>query len=333
MHPSLPPFGTHAKWFSFLRQHLEFDQEQIEIAERLLRANRLPVVLGPELAAFIGISRKSLCHMAHYPDRYYRSFNIPKANGQLRKITAPRIFLKTVQRYILCQIFGSCPIHNAAVGFRRGISLLDGAQRHVKHHYLWNIDLKDFFPTIRRDRVIELFRKLGYPDSAALFLSGLCCLDGRLPQGAPTSPLISNAIFFEIDKDLAVLSNKAAIKYTRYADDLSFSSNKPITKEFRRLVVEIVTSAKFQINRQKTRLIGPAARREVTGLVINERVGIPRQRRRRIRALFHEAAIRPLKFSQKQQQLRGIAAWVSQYHPAEAAQYLLICDQVLMANR
>src|ERR1043166_8354584 len=208
MHPVLFPFGSEERWISFLSHWVTSDEHELEIAKLLVRKNILPLVHGSELAYILGISPKLLTHMAKRPAKYYRTFTIPKKTGKPRQITAPRIFLKVVQRYILDCVLRPLPVHVAACGFVAGRNCGSGAALHVGRRYVWNIDLKDFFPSVSQERVRLLFSHKGYPQRAAKFLSEICCLDERLPQGAPTSPMISNLVFVECDSEIVACARK-----------------------------------------------------------------------------------------------------------------------------
>jgi len=197
---ALYPFGSKQRWLEAAPAF--FGDADKELIGQLLDKNLIPVLRGPEIAIYLGVSPKLLSHMVKRPVRYYNSFEIRKKNGQQRLITAPRVFLKTVQRYILDCILSQVAPHDAACGFRRGFNCAYGAYRHVGRPYLWNIDLANFFPTITKAQVTQVFRNIGYPDSAAFFLSGLCCLEHRLPQGAPTSPALANLVTIPMDAKL-----------------------------------------------------------------------------------------------------------------------------------
>jgi retron-type reverse transcriptase len=334
MHPVLFPFGNEERWLSFLSHWVTSDEYELGIARTLVRQNLLPVIHGSEIAHFIGISPKLVGHMAKRPRKYYRSFRIPKKNGKARLITAPRVFLKTVQRYILDCILQPVPVHPSACGFVREKNCADGAEAHVKRPFVWNIDLKDFFPSIHQQSVHDVFKRFGYPEKAARFLAQLCCLDGALPQGAPTSPAIANHVFASSDVELLKYAAAHKIKYTRYADDLTFSANELFTDEFRKTVISIIERNGFELNRKKERLMGPKCRREVTGLTINDQVSIPRYRRRQMRAYFHQISKSPTDFSREKQVAIGNAAWIYDYHPAEGSVYLEIAHSIpdLLSN-
>lgn len=319
--PYLYPLGSEERWGSYLEHSLKWSRSDLTVGQRLLAKNLLPLCHGSEIALYLGISAKLVGHMVIAPNRYYRTFTLKKKSGGKREITAPRVFLKTVQRYILDCILTPLPVHPSAVGFVRGRNMKAGAEVHVGNPYLWNIDLKDFFPSIKKPTVTRAFEGMGYPSKAAYFLSGLCCLNEALPQGAPTSPALANIIFGSADEELAKYAQRNNIQYTRYADDLSFSAREPIPDEFRHHVAVIIKKNRFSINRSKSRLMGPRCRREVTGLSVNTQVSIPREERRKLRAMFHQATRRSKLPADKEQRLMGYIAWIAQYHPSEAARY------------
>lgn len=326
--PPLYPLGNRERWISFLKHALHWTDDNLQLAEALLDRDLVPLVRGPEIGAYLGISERLVGHMLIAPGRYYRTFETEKNDGRKRKITAPRVFLKTVQRYILDCILSQLTLHPAATGFRRGMSSSVGARQHVAKPFLWNIDLRDFFPSIEKSRVTAAFETMGYSRKAAYFLAGLCCLDDVLPQGAPTSPAISNYVFKSVDDEIATLALDANVVYTRYADDLSFSSQQPISDEFREGVIGVIRRSGFEVNPRKTRLMGPRCRREVTGLTVNERVSIPRKRRRRLRARFHKVSLDPEQFAHQKAELLGYVAWLAQYHPDEARTYRAVLENV-----
>jgi len=322
MHPFLYPLGTPERWLSYLTNWFKWSEVEIAIAKKLLDRNLIPLMKGSEIANFLGVSGSLVGHMVIKPNRYYRSYSIPKKSGKKRVISAPRIFLKTVQRYILDCILTPLPIHQAAVGFVRGRNMAMGAAVHVGKRFLWNIDLENFFPSINQSRVKAAFEKIGYPSKAAYFLSGLCCLNGALPQGAPTSPALSNYIFSSIDEQISSIAKRNSISYSRYADDLSFSSDRLISKIFQSDVIKIVNENGFNINPSKCRLMGPRCRREVTGLTVNEKISIPREKRRKLRSMFHHLTKNPESFLEKKNYFKGYISWISQYHADEATKYL-----------
>lgn len=297
-------------------------------AKDLLRENRIPIFEGKEISTYLGLSEKLINFIRLHPENFYKSFPILKKNGDPRLIQAPRLYLKVIQHYILDCILSTAEISEVAFGFARNRSPSDGAKKHEGCRFLWNIDLKDFFPTISRDKVISVFQNLGYTKQSASWLSAICCLNGRLPQGAPTSPALSNIVFLPVDNLIKHLCISHNIVYSRYADDLSFSSLAPIDEKFREAVLTIILASDFEINPNKERLVGPCCRREVTGLTVNEKVSIPRHKRREVRALFHQVSSNPTVFTSDRSRLAGIAGWVYQHHPETGKVYLEILEKI-----
>ena len=154
MHPFLYPLGTPERWLSYLTNWFKWSEVEIAIAKKLLDRNLIPLMKGSEIANFLGVSGSLVGHMVIKPNRYYRSYSIPKKSGKKRVISAPRIFLKTVQRYILDCILTPLPIHQAAVGFVRGRNMAMGAAVHVGKRFLWNIDLENFFTICETNAMI-----------------------------------------------------------------------------------------------------------------------------------------------------------------------------------
>lgn len=244
----------------------------------------------------------------------YTSFTIPKANGKPRTIHAPNSELKRVQGVLNKRVFGGVRLHDSAMGFVRGRSFVDHAARHADKAVVVRIDLKDFFPSIRREMVVELCRWLGWTPDAAERIADLCTLEGRLPQGAPTSPRISNILSIPMDRRLAGLAKANGGTYSRYADDLTFSfaedDQKAIHRVLRGTQLTVWEAWDFQMEiHQKEKLHIRRAgyqRQEVTGLVVNDGPPrLPRETRRRLRAIRHRLAMgKPLTITPAQ-----LAGW------------------------
>ena len=231
----------------------------------------------------------------------YKQFTIKKRNGGVRAIHAPITPVKIIQRklaQVLQAVYqGRSPSH----GFSSRKSIVTNARRHLNSDFVFNFDLEDFFPSIHFGRVLGMFTGKPYllPESVAVFLAQICCHEGKLPVGAPTSPVVSNMICAKMDSQLKELATKNNCTYTRYADDLTFSSRhgRPSSQVAllgadSRFVVGpavegIVRANGFTVNPQKTRLLPRGYRQEVTGLVVNARVNVKRGYVRHVRAILH----------------------------------------------
>ena len=240
-------------------------------------------------------------YLYHKTDRY-RTFTIPKKTpGEVREIKAPDRGLLRIQGLLLVCLSAVFTPDKAAHGFTADRSILTNAQPHVGRRYVYNLDLRDFFPSTHFGRVTAVLQlpPFGLSKAGAWLIANLCTdraapkeegQPGRayLPQGAPTSPLLTNAVCQRLDRRLRQLARKHRVFYTRYADDLTFSANHAaFTDDFRQTLLGILQAEGYESNEKKERLLRPWHRQEVTGVVVNERVGAPREYVRQIRAMLH----------------------------------------------
>ncbi|HDR9803610.1 TPA: retron St85 family RNA-directed DNA polymerase [Burkholderia cenocepacia] len=259
----------------------------INYASPLLKKN-LPVIFEfDHLSAILGINRQYLANMVASPESFYREFHIPKRSGEKRLIRAPHQSLLFCQRWILSNILYKIKIHRSAHGFVPGASIKSNAEPHIGSAMLLKMDLRDFFPSIPKSWVFNLFSDLGYAGNVSYYLASLCCFGDSLAQGAATSPAISNIVLKSLDNRLRRLTEKVNLKYTRYADDLTFSGNF-IHCSFPSIVKNIVSEYGLSINDHKTRLKSHHGTRIVTGVSIcNNTLSAPRQFKRKIKNEIH----------------------------------------------
>lgn len=237
-----------------------------------------------------------------------------KKEGWPRLIESPKSRLKNIQKQILRTILDQVPVHSAAHGFCKGKSCLSFARPHADQVMVIRMDLKDFFPSIHPPRIHAIFRTLGYPWATARLLTGLCThttndlfdtlpADRRppweirkkfrqphLPQGAPTSPSLANLCAYRLDCRLSGLADSLGLNYTRYADDLAFSSNlRPAIRANRLQIVvgAIAQEEGFTLNMRKTRIMEKGTRQQLTGLVVNQGPNIPRKEYDRLKAILY----------------------------------------------
>lgn len=273
----------------------------LRTAEDLSRAAGVTV---PELRFLAYARTTSAARVSHY-----RRFQVPKKTGGVRIISAPMRRLKQVQRWLLDAVLARVAVHDAAHGFREGRSIVTNAQPHVGARVVVNLDLKDFFPTVTLPRIRGVFRALGYGEQVATIFALLAsepdtvrvALDGaeydvaqgprRLPQGAPTSPAITNVLCRRLDRRLFRAAQKLGFAYSRYADDLTFSATaREADKAAGQLVKQvrfIVAAEGFVPHPNKTRVLRKGRQQEVTGVVVNDKLGVDRATLRRFRALLH----------------------------------------------
>lgn len=257
-----------------------------------------------DLARELNTTEKKLTYLIYkVPDsKRYKTFEIPKRNGEKRQITAPNKYLKALQRKLADKLNEVYPGRAEVHGFSKGKNTYSGAKQHLHKRWIVNIDLEDFFPSIHFGRVRGMFQARPFSFDAQLSreLANICCCGQSLPQGAPTSPVISNLICWKLDNQLHTIAKKAHCTYTRYADDITFSTNQKelpdligeIDKDGQLLlsqeILNIVEANRFKINVNKVRYAQRNNRQEVTGLIVNGRT--PNVRRtyvRQVRAMLH----------------------------------------------
>lgn len=264
----------------------------------------------------------------------YVEFTVPKATGGVRTICAPRTPLKRVQRTILRELLAKVPAHPAAHGFINGRSVVSNAKPHEGAKLVVKIDLKDFFPTVHFYRVAGTLRYLGMGDAAANTLAailthrnklpdGTLVQPGALPQGAPTSPAITNIVCRRLDARLDALAKKAGATYTRYADDLTFSFRDEPSKGVGRFlwwVDQVIQQEGFVQNAPKRRVLRGSNQQRVTGVVVNSSLSVPRDARRRFRAILENVRRTSLEEQARGKRdfksyLTGFASYVKMVQP------------------
>ena len=241
------------------------------------------------------------------PLRHYWYRILTKESGSLRLIEAPKSRLKELQRQILTQILEKIPAHSAVHGFVKGRSIKTFVTPHVGRRVVLRMDLQDFFPSFSGARIQAVLRTMGYPESVADLLGGICSnatpwqvwreassqIDSQslwearalyarphLPQGAPTSPALANVCFYRVDCRLAGLAEAVDAHYTRYADDLAFSGDKEFEKQVERFslhVAAILMDESLSVHHRKTRIMRQGVRQHLTGLVANRRMNVIRR--------------------------------------------------------
>lgn len=248
-----------------------------------LYKNNLPIIYDSyHLSRLLGYELEYIYSMSHAPHYYYRTFKIEKKNGGMRELSEPLPDLKCIQTWILREILCNIPISPYAKAYVPGRSIKDNARFHRKQPCLLTLDVCDFFGSIHFGSVRRAFIQMGYQKKLATVLANLCCLRGALPQGAPTSPYLSNIVMLDIDERLGAIARERNWRYTRYADDISFSGNIEIPFLFKN-VRSILGQMNLKINASKTRIAKPNARQIVTGIVVNEKMQIPKTKRKFIR--------------------------------------------------
>jgi retron-type reverse transcriptase len=287
----------------------------------------------PDIVPFLSqLSNKKHASFLYYEwakenslDSLYEVFKIPKRSGGERQIENPHPVLKMAQRMLLQELSETARPHEGCHGFRNGRSIITNATPHVGKQVVINLDVRNFFPTISSKRVYGIFRSFGYQGQELRFLTDMTTFGGRLPQGAPTSPILANIACIRLDKRLLGLAGKIGADYTRYADDITFSGPETITS-YIRVFKKIIEEEGFQVALPKLRIQRKGARQEVTGLTVNDQVSVPRVIRRRLRAAVHRVHNAKNPFWKGEQlsiqSLKGHLNYLASVHPGSAKDML-----------
>lgn len=245
-----------------------------------------PIFEMQHLADLIGVNKSYIAAVTKDSAAFYRDFEIKKRSGGIRIISAPNPTLLRCQRWINGEILQHVPIHSSAFGFVPGRSVIDNAKMHTLGSQLLGMDVKNFFPSIRIEAVEDTFLGIGYPPNVSLIMARLCCKDDKLPQGAPTSPAISNLVCRNMDKEIFDLTSARSLIYTRYADDISVSGDD-LGSDVLGKIAFILNSFGFSVNDEKTRISKKGSKKIVTGVSIG--TGCPKLPRKEVRSIKADA--------------------------------------------
>jgi RNA-directed DNA polymerase len=326
-------------------QNSQFNQQKLE-------NNNLPIYnTHEEIAQAIGISVKGLRFLAFSRKHYhYNRFQIPKKPSGYRQISAPKKLLKKAQNWILHNILEKIELHDAVHGFCLQRSIVTNAQTHVGKEVIINMDLKDFFPSISYQRVKGLFKSFGYSETASTIFALICTepkikeveinglnnyilswTDRYLPQGAPSSPAITNILCRRLDRRLTFMAKEYGFDYTRYADDLTFSAAGESLVNINNIIKLthlIVKKEDLEINENKTRVVRNYRRQEVTGIIVNEKLNISREKLKTFRAVLYKIekdGLQNYTWGQSQDiiaAIEGFANFVFMVNPEKGAKFI-----------
>jgi hypothetical protein len=300
---------------------------------------------------------KVLCRKGARPAlQHYHYRVLPKPDGGSRLIECPKRRLKSIQRQILSEILDRVPTHPSAHGFARGRSIRSFATPHAGKRVVLRLDLSNFFPTFQRPRIQAFFRTIGYPESVADSLGGLCtnavprnviaafAPEARpsykwphLPQGAATSPALANLCSYRMDCRLAGLARSADATYTRYADDLAFSGDEEFDRRVERFsthAAAIVLEEGFAVNHRKTRIMRQGVRQQLAGLTLNAHLNVKREDFDRLKAIVTNcvrhgpAAQNHNTHPNFRSHIEGRVGFVESINPARGQRLRAIFDQI-----
>jgi len=345
-----------------------------------LRTLPIPALLTPAaLADWLGLN---LPHLDWFADLWARQADAPAgplrhytyqwlatSSGKVRLLEKPKRRMKAIQRRILHEILDKVPAHDAVHGYRKGRSIVTCVAPHAGRRIVLHFDLRDFFPSVRRSRIHALFATLGYPFRVAQLFSGLCTnvvpeevlqdcprrQDGssgkrnpllfrsaHLPQGAPTSPALANYCTNGLDRRLAALAKEVDARYTRYADDLTFSGDEQLERCARRFqiaVCRIALDEGFEVHTRKTRFMRQGVRQQVGGIILNAHPNFPRIEYDRLKAILFNC-VRDGPESQNRDgcadfrlHLAGRVGYVAQLNPSKGNRLRALFDRVRWAPK
>jgi len=250
----------------------------------------------------VGIPVQTLTYLEKIRGKLYTDFYVQKHNGKKReinmylcdskdqadeKLVEYSKLLKTVHRK-LKDLLDEIPLPEMVFGFRKNETIKTCALKHVGKRYLISLDIQDFFPSTRSDQVLNALKAEGWDEMGAWLVARLVAHKGRLPQGAITSPVASNIAFKKYDLALSEYCQKHGFVYTRYADDITLSTDQDISNEIDQIVSEVESIiAPYKINRAKTKVYEPGEPHYVLGMIVNRKVNVPKPQRRLVRAMVH----------------------------------------------
>lgn len=255
---------------------------------KFLESKNLPVIYNSRhLSQLVGIDLNYLYAVSNNTSEHYRQFKISKKGGGQRKITAPLPTLMLAQSWILNKILTKISVHKASKAYVKGTSIKINARLHRKPKNLFITDISDFFGSIKRHQIRTIFYSAGYSDALSVLLTNLCCLNGSLPQGAPTSGYLSNIVMFSFDENMLNYAQSNKLKYSRYADDIAISGEEISFDQIKTVVNNELEKINLKINIKKTKLLKRHNRQKVTGIVVNEKLNLQRDYLRRIRQEYY----------------------------------------------
>ena len=236
----------------------------------------------------LNVSIQVLEEYASKVDSLYYIFPISKGKNKKRWISAPQKELKNIHNNLLHKIFYKTSVHNCAHGFVPQRSIVTNARAHLQQKWVANFDIHSFFPSTKKHTVLKtIIRHFPFSEPMSTLLTELVTRKGELPQGAPTSPHLANLVMWDADTLLEEFAQQHELTYTRYADDLTFSGSI-IPKSIHSAIRTILAPFGYMLAYNKSKILGQHKRQMVTGLVVNEKLNLPRPMRKRLRAIIHD---------------------------------------------
>lgn len=282
-------FEKYKKVFTILAKKEKIEDKNINLllnyAEKLF-TNNLPIIYDVEhLSLLLGYEIDLLYAISNVPERFYRSFVIPKKNGKLRNINEPYPTLKEIQNWILHNILEKTSVSIFAKAYIPGKQLKENARFHKNQKIVLKFDVKNFFESISLFEVYKVFRHFGYTKKLSSMLARLCCLNDCLPQGASTSPYLSNLFAKKLDKRIGTYCIKNQLRYSRYSDDITISGDIAEDKipKIKNFIIHVLQDYNLSLNIEKTQILRKSNRQIVTGIIVNDKLSVGYKNKKKIR--------------------------------------------------
>lgn len=314
----------------------EYINKVIEYAENIQTLGYNVIFDIRHLSRLTGINASELYAYYMMKEKLYKEFTIPKTTGGYRYIVAPSENLKFIQRWILDHILKKVLISNYATGFVSKRSIVTNAKNHIGKECVVNLDIKDFFPSITYLQVYTVFKEMGYTEHLSMFFSGICTHNDVLPQGAPTSPYLSNVVCKRLDQRLSKLASHIGADYSRYADDITLSGTGKIAR-YISLMKKVIKDEGFEVNNKKVRVHYQHHRQMVTGLIVNEKLSVPRETKQYLRQQIYYSkkfgvtdnlAWQEVDKTNYKDHLYGLACFVKMVEKPMGEKFLLELNQI-----
>ena len=351
------------QWFTWLETKPTINAWNLheQDTEREFALQVPPLETMADVADWLRTSEGKLIWLAdlfrhHSGSPHYHYYAVPKRREGFRLIEAPKRQLRDIQRQINSEILQYAPIDKAAHGYVAGKSCMTHAANHTAKQRLFLFDIQDFFPSIGWHAVYTVFFNLGYPKEVARVLAGLCThrisnagalpdeidheqklqlMHRHLPQGAPTSPALSNSVVLHLDRRLRLLAGSLELEYSRYADDIAFSGNRQRDWRFLEpLIGAICFEEGFHLNFRKSKIIRSHARQKVTGVVVNAKPNLDRREFDRLKAILTNCIRHGLESQNRsghedfRLHLEGRVSHAQHLNPARGAKLRSLLDQI-----
>jgi RNA-directed DNA polymerase len=278
---------TYKKEFAERALSAGFSNDKIEKClaySEVLFQNDLPIIYNlPHFSGLVGYEKGYISRVVLFTSYFYKKYKIRKTNGGVRSICEPLPSLKEIQIWLLNNILCKVPVSRFAKAYIKNHNLKNNLTFHRNQSMVISLDIKDFFSSISRKIIQNIFRDLGYSPVLSNLFGKLCCLNGVLPQGAPTSPYLSNLALLDFDDKIGNYCIERRIRFTRYADDMTFSGSNLQPAEIIKKVRFELGKLGLVLNEEKKKIMSSAERQIVTGIVVNEKMQVPKEKRNAIR--------------------------------------------------